>query len=167
MPNKTIYISDKDESIFVKAQKLGDDALSAVIVRALKEFIARKEDKQQGMSEITVKIGSSEVAREQRFVGQKVAKWQGTSDDKVWWMEAVIYKTQKDNWAVWLSTVGKAEVLIHGARNWMDWVDSQGRSELLVEPKATDFDNKLPQALYATLLDVAQRDQAEVEYLDI
>ncbi len=167
MPNKTIYISASDEPLFDEAQKIGDDALSAVIVRAVKEFVARNQDKQKGMKAITVKVGTAGAEREQRFTGRQAGKWQGTSDDKVWWMEAVIYRTQKGNWAIWLTTVAKAELLLNGARNWMDWADNPRRSELVVGKNITELKDKLPAALASIVQDMEARDEAEAEYLDI
>jgi EXLDI family protein len=167
MPNKTIYVSEKDEKVFEQAQKLGNDALSAVIVRAIKEFVARNQDRRDGLTEITVQVGLESSGREQKFVGREIGKWQGTDDSKEWWMEAVLYKTQKDNLAVWLTTVAKAELLIHGAKNWLDWADNPRRSELLVGKTVAELKDKLPAALSSTLEDLTARDEAEVEYLDI
>jgi EXLDI family protein len=167
MPNKTIYVSDKDEPLFAKAQKLGDDALSAVIVRAIKEFVARNQDNDPAMTEITVQVGASGVEREQRFAGRELTKWQGMSDDKVWWMEAVIYKTKKDNWAVWLTTVAKTELLVNGAKNWLDWADNPRRSELLVAKTVAELQPKLPTALFSVLSGLSDQTENEAEYLDI
>lgn len=166
MPNKTIYVSDKDEKVFEEAQKLGDDALSAVIVRALKEFVARNSKKGAGMSEIKVRVGSKPVEREQRFMGKEMVRWSGTSDDKVWWMEARVYTTQKGNWAVLLTTVAKTELLLHGARNWMDWADSPRRSELLVAEKIDELKEKVPANLLATIRNLDDQG-GKPEFLDI
>ena len=167
MPNKTIYVSAKDEPIFEKAQQIGGDALSAVIVRALQEFVVRNQDRQDHMKDISVRVGAAGVEREQRFVGQEVAKWQGTSDDKEWWMEAVAYRTHKDNWAVWLSTVAKADLLVKGAKNWLDWADNPRRSELVVAKNSAELRAKLPAALYSMIRDLEARETSEAEYLDI
>ena len=166
MPNKTIYVSEKDEAVFNEAQKLGDDALSAVIVRALKEFVARNSKKGEGMKEITVRVGSKPAEREQRFMGKEMVKWSGTSDDKVWWMEAKIYRTQKGNWAILLTTVAKTDLLIHGAKNWMDWADSPRQSELLVGKAVDEFKNKVPANLLATIRNLDGTDGGS-EFLDI
>src|ERR1700761_2366593 len=102
MSNKTIYVSDKDEPLFERAKELAGEALSSVIARALREFVARHEEKGKGMKEITVKVGQHDSQREQRFIGQEVGKWSGFSDDNEWWMDAKIYITQKGNWAILL-----------------------------------------------------------------
>lgn len=167
MPNKTIYVSAKDEPIFEKARQIGDDALSAVIVRALHEFVVRNQDKQEHMQEISVLVGGAGVEREQRFIGQEAGKWQGVSDDKEWWMEAVLYRTHKDNWAVWLTTVAKAELLVKGAKNWLDWADNPRRSELIVAKNSAALRGKLPQALLSMVRDLESREATEAEYLDI
>ncbi|MDF1660933.1 MAG: ATPase, T2SS/T4P/T4SS family [Planctomycetota bacterium] len=43
MPNKTIYIKDEDASIFTKAQKMGGESISAVITKALRQFVEHSE----------------------------------------------------------------------------------------------------------------------------
>lgn len=43
MPNKTIYIKDEDASVFSRAQELGGESISAVITKALKQFVDLSE----------------------------------------------------------------------------------------------------------------------------
>lgn len=43
MPNKTIYIKDEDASIFTKAQKMGGESISAVITKALRQYVVNNE----------------------------------------------------------------------------------------------------------------------------
>ena len=167
MANKTIYVSTKDEPLFEQAQVLAGEALSSVIARALREFVARNQAKEQGMKEISVKVGLPTSSREQRFVGAQVGKWQGVSDDKDWWMEAVIYRTQKGNWAVLLTTVAKAELLTHGSKHWMDWVDAPRRAELIVAGMVDELNDKTPSLLLDTIRDLAAKEDQPVEYLDI
>lgn len=43
MPNKTIYIKDEDAAVFTKAQKIGGESISAVITKALRQFVELSE----------------------------------------------------------------------------------------------------------------------------
>ncbi len=169
MPNRTIYVSEKDETLFEEAKSIAGEALSTVISRALREFIARNTKKEKSMKEITVKVGKENAEQEKRFVGYSLGKWSGFSDDEVWWLEAQIYKTQKGNIAVHLQTVSKATLLTN-PRLWKlsgDYLISVKKSELLVEKTVQELKNKLPKSLFEIVENASQRDENPVEYLDI
>ena len=168
MGNKTIYVSEKDESLFDKAKNLAGEALSSVIARALREYVARHEEKGNGMKEITVKVGQHDSQREQRFVGQEVGKWSGLSDDKEWWMDAKIYKTQKGNWAVLLHHSVKATLLINpGDWKAREYLDHSSKTELVVGEALGAIEKKIPKKLFSTLEDLAKKYETPIEYLDI
>lgn len=83
MPNKTIYVSDDDLSLFERAQELSGDNLSAAVVRALRRFIEIEEARKGGLDEITVIVGTSGAHRHKRFIGVRLARWlQKTADGK-------------------------------------------------------------------------------------
>lgn len=169
MPNKTIYVSEKDESLFEQAKEIAGEALSSVIVRALREFVTRHQEKQNGMKDVSVKVGVPGAEREQRFVGSFVGKWSGFSDDKVWFLKANIYRTQKENWAVLLETVCKASLLTN-KKEWKesgDYLINPKKSELIVGQSPEDIKNKLPKDLYASLIEHTKQYESPVEYLDI
>jgi len=169
MPNKTIYVSEKDETLFEEAKAIAGEALSSVISRALREFIARHTHKEKGMKEISVKIGKENAERENRFIGYQLGKWSGFSDDEVWLIEAHIYKTQKGNLAVHLQTIGKATLLTN-PRLWKssgDYLISVKKSELFVAKTAKELKDKIPQRLFEIVENVALREENPVEYLDI
>jgi len=169
MPNKTIYVSEKDASLFEQAKEIAGEALSSVIVRALREYVARRQDKEKGMKEVSVKVGIAGAEREQRFVGAQIGKWTGFSDDKIWFLKAVIYHTQKDNWAILLETVCKASLLTN-KKNWKesgDYLINPKKSELLVDKSPKELREKIPQELYTSLLEFAKQYETPVEYLDI
>ncbi|HSX08677.1 MAG TPA: EXLDI protein [Candidatus Saccharimonadales bacterium] len=168
MGNKTIYVSEKDEVLFNRAKDIAGEALSSVIARALREYVTRNEEKGKGMKEITVKVGQHDSAREQRFVGQEIGKWSGFSDDKVWWMSAKIYKTQKGNWAILLTHVSKATLLI-SPTDWKakEYLDHTSKTELIVGESLKAIEKKLPQKLFSTLEDLSKKYENPVEYLDI
>ena len=169
MSNKTIYVSDKDEPLFDQAKELAGEALSSVIVRALREFVSRHQDKQKGMKEVTVKVGVHDAEREQRFIGQQIGKWSGLSDDKVWFMKAVIYRTQKENWAILLETVSKASLLTDH-KSWTangEYLSNPRKSELLVDKTPDALKNVIPAELYTSLAEHAKQYESPVEFLDI
>ncbi len=127
MPNKTIYVSQDDEPLFEEARQLAGESLSAVIVRALRDFVIRQQEKEKSMKEITVLVGPKESTREQRFIGSYVGKWQGFDVDKTWMVEAQIYLTHKKNWAVLVKQLSKASLLT----NPVEWIKS---GAFLVDP---------------------------------
>jgi EXLDI family protein len=169
MPNKTIYVSENDASLFDEAKTLAGEALSSVIVRALREFVARNRDKKKGMKEIIVTVGKDGSEREQRFVGSWIGEWSGFSDTKEWYQKATIYHTQKDNWAVVLETVYKATLLTN-RKEWQesgDYLINPKRCDLLVGKSAEELKDALPEDLYHTLQEYAKHDESAIEYLDI
>jgi EXLDI family protein len=168
MGNKTIYVSEKDETLFNRAKEIAGEALSSVISRALSEYVSRHEEKTKGMKEITVKVGKHNSQREQRFVGQEVGKWSGFSDDKVWLMDAKIYQTQKGNWAILLRHSTKATLLTN-PNEWRinEYLEDATKVELIVGENLNQLKEKLPASLYSTLEDISKKYEVPVEYLDI
>lgn len=169
MSNRTIYVSEKDESLFEKAKDIAGEALSSVIARALREYVSRNEKKEKGMEEIAIHVGAHASQREQRFVGKKIGKWSGMSDDKVWLMEAKIFQTQKGKLAIHLATVAKATLLTNPTA-WKlngDYLIDVHRSELLVVDEPKEFEKQIPHELYKTLVDIVTKETNPVEYLDI
>jgi len=169
MPNKTIYVSEKDASLFEQAKEIAGEALSSVIVRALREFVTRNQDKKKGMKDMTVKVGVNGVEREQRFIGSLIGKWTGLSNDKVWFLKASIYRTQKENWAVLLETVCKANLLTN-KKEWKesgDYLVNPKRNELFVGKSSQQLQEKLPHDLYLALVEYDKQYESPVEYLDI
>ncbi len=169
MANKTIYVSEKDVSLFEQAKEIAGEALSSVIVRALSEYVSRNLDKKKGMKEISVKVGKGGLEREQRFIGSWFGDWSGLSDNKVWYQKATIYRTQKENWVVLLETLYKASLLTD-SKEWKksgDYLINPKRCDLIVGKSAEELKDKLPKDLYSTLIDCAKQDENPIEYLDI
>jgi EXLDI family protein len=169
MPNKTIYVSDKDVLLFEQAKEIAGEALSSVIVRALKEFVSRNQELKKGMKEVSLKVGINGIEREQRFIGSWVGEWRGFSDDKVWYMKAVIYRTQKENWAVLLETICKASLLTDkkGWKESGDYLINAKKSVLLIAKTPQELRETLPEELYHALQDHAVKTENPIEYLDI
>jgi len=161
MPTKTIYVSEQDAPVFEEARSVAGETLSSIIVRSLREFLAHQRQKESGMKEVSVRIGSRNSEHEQRFFGAKVGDWRGFSDDKEWWMEARVYRTQKDNWAIVLTHVCKASLLTDKKR-WResgDYLLDTRRSDLLVAATPKELEGKIP----IDLLDLVQELATRVE----
>ena len=169
MPTKTIYVSEQDSPVFEEAREVAGETLSSIIVRALREFLARQRQKESGLKEVSVRTGSPTSGQEQRFYGSKAGDWRGFSDDQEWWMQAEIYRTQKENWAVLLTQVCKASLLTDKKR-WRasgDYLLASRRSDLLVASSLEDMQDKVPSDLLRTLHDLAARTEQPVTFLDI
>jgi len=169
MPNKTIYVSEGDIALFDEAKQIAGVALSSVISRALKEYVARNTKKKEGMKEISLKVGKNSAEREIRFIGSKLGDWNGFSDDRQWLLSATIYNTQKDKWAIYLTTNSKASLLTD-RKSWKksgDYLIDSRQSELLIGNSEREFKDKIPEELYFLLLSLTKKDELPVEYLDI
>ncbi len=169
MPNKTIYVSEKDVFLFDQAKEIAGETLSSVIARALSEYVIRRRDKEKGMKNVSIKVGIDGAEREQRFIGSQIGEWSGFSDDKVWFLKAVIFKTQKENWAVLLETICKANMLTN-KKEWResgDYLINPKKSELVIGKTPEELQNKLPKKLYISLIQHAKLDAHPIEYLDI
>ncbi|MBU6389360.1 EXLDI protein [Patescibacteria group bacterium] len=169
MATKTIYVSEQDSPVFEEARTVAGENLSSIIVRALREFLARQRQKESGFKEIAVRTGSRSSAREQCFYGTKIGDWRGFSDDRQWWMQAHIYTTQKNNWAVYLIQVCQASLLTDKER-WResgDYLLDSRRSDLLVAAKPEELKDKVPADLFRLLQDLAAHTEHPITYLDI
>ena len=169
MPNKTIYVSEKDVPLFERAKEIAGVALSSVLVQALSEYVSRHEEREKGIKEISVKVGSEKSGRVLRFNGLKLGDWEGFSQDNQWWLHATIYKTQKEKYAVHLIHVCKASLLT----NKQDWIKkgeylvNTQPAELIIGEKAEDFKARLPDTLIQVLLEFIEQFESPIEYLDI
>jgi EXLDI family protein len=169
MPNKTIYVRQKDTPLFEQAKEIAGEALSSVIVKALSEFVARNKEKKKGVKEISLKVGIDTAQREQRFMGMRLGDWKGFSNDRQWYLAAAIYRTQKDNWAVFIETICKAS-LFTNKKAWKEngeYLINPKRSDLLVGKTPEELKKKLPDGLYLSLIEHARHEENPVEYLDI
>jgi EXLDI family protein len=169
MPNKTIYVSQEDESLFEEARQLAGESLSAVIVRALREFVVRQKEKEKSMKEITVQVGPKESTREQRFIGLQIGNWNGVDEDRTWMLEAQVYLTQKKNWAVLLTQTSKVS-LVTNTIKWIadgDFLVDPTRSELYVAETPAGFEGKLPSGLVSAIVEMEKKTVTPIEFLDI
>ena len=169
MPNKTIYVSRKDAPVFEEARTLAGEALSSVIARALREYVARHRDREKGMQEVSARIGPRGSEREKRFVAVLAGKWQGLSDDREWRLEAAIYRTRKGNWAVLLDYKGKMSVVTH-PKDWIsngDYLVDPRYTELVVAAAPEEFGDDVPHALKEHIRTLAAASAGPVDYLAI
>jgi EXLDI family protein len=166
MPNKTIYVSQNDVPIFEEAQEIAGEGLSSVIARALREYVVRHQERDKSIREVSVKVGSKGSQREQRFAAAYLGKWKGLSEDKKAWLEATIYRTQKNNWALYLEKKGPSFL---NKKDWQaeDLFEDKRYTELIVAQNPAEFVGKLPQSLITKIGDLAERDKSPIDYLDI
>ncbi len=169
MANKTIYVSTKDEKIYEEAQAIAGEALSSVIARALREFVATSKEKKDGMKEMSIKVGTTGSEREQRFVGTQLGKWEGLSDDKSLLQSAKVYLTSKGNVAILLSTNSKATLLTN-PKAWhknAEYLDVMPASELFVAEKPEQLKGQIPMNLIKVAQELQAKENTNVEYLNI
>jgi EXLDI family protein len=77
MPNKTIYVSDRDLPLFEQAQSLAGGKLSAAITQALKEHVrAAEAARLHQYDSHTVTVGPAGSRRKKRFTAVCLARWQ-------------------------------------------------------------------------------------------
>ncbi len=113
VPNKTIYVSDGDLSLFQRAQELAGGNLSAAISNALRRYVDVQEGLREGFDEITVRVGLGS-GRKVRFTGVLVGEWSDTSESR-----AVAYR-------VYRGRTGKYVLHVERSPEW--WaVDAQGK----------------------------------------
>lgn len=92
MPNKTIYVADKDLALYNRAQELAGGNLSKAISTALKHYVDSEEGRLEGYEEITVRVGpgTGRKRQRQRFIGTKLGEWVWSNDKR-----AVIYRVYR------------------------------------------------------------------------
>ncbi|HKO34207.1 MAG TPA: EXLDI protein, partial [Candidatus Limnocylindria bacterium] len=74
MPNRTIYVSEDDQSLYQRAQVLAGGNLSSAISTALKRYVELEDARAAGFDDITVKVGVG-AGRKVRFSGVLIGEW--------------------------------------------------------------------------------------------
>jgi EXLDI family protein len=82
VPNKTIYVSDGDLPVYVRAQELAGGNLSAAISAALRRYVDVEEGRREGFDEIIVRVGPGR-GRKVRFTGVLLGEWVNSSFSRV------------------------------------------------------------------------------------
>jgi EXLDI family protein len=113
VPNKTIYVSDGDLSLYQRAQELAGGNLSAAIAKALRRFVDVEEGRLEGFDEVSVRVGLGS-GRKVRFSALLVGEWMDTSDGRA------------EHFRVYRGRTGKYVLHIdRSAQFWM--VDAKGK----------------------------------------
>lgn len=100
MPNKTIYVSDRDLALFDRAQALAGGNLSAAISQALTRYVEIGEAADAGMHEVIVQVGPSGMRQRKRFVGAAVAHHQRKGGRRSIFERYIAYRTARGSYAV-------------------------------------------------------------------
>jgi len=161
MPNKTIYVSENDLSLFERAKSISGDNLSATISLALGLYVEQHEAGKKGFKEVTVKVGKVAYAMK-RFEGKLLAKAVTPSEDEKPGESFEVYETPKGNL-----------VLYHTLPpNWGgfpnpdgSWLNGQAEYRLDVCKDVSELYEKAPSELADIVKDITEG--KEVEDLDI
>ena len=172
MPNKTIYVSDGDLSLYQRAQELGGGNLSAAIASALRRFVEVEESKSEGFSDIVVRVGL-EKGRKVRFVGVLVGElldssngpkyyhvYRGRTGKYVLHVEREAQFTATDSQgkpAGWRGYLGIGNIRYGGA---------PGESTLEVFTSLDELKDKVPPELF-DMVSRSARQPAAIEDLDL
>jgi EXLDI family protein len=92
VPNKTIYVSDDDLSLYRRAQELAGGNLSAAIATALRRFVDAEEGRREGFDEITVRVDPG--GRKVRFSGVLLGEWANSSSSSSRWEVFRVYRSR-------------------------------------------------------------------------
>jgi len=113
VPNKTIYVSDGDLSLFQRAQELAGGNLSAAIAKALRRYVDVAEGLQEGFDDVVVRVGIGS-GRKVRFTGVLVGEWVDSREKF------------PDHYRVWRGRQGK--YVVHTERSEQFWaLDADGK----------------------------------------
>ena len=74
VPNRTIYVSEDDQSLYQRAQELAGGNLSSAISTALKRYVELEDARAAGFDDVTVKVGVG-AGRKVRFSGVLIGEW--------------------------------------------------------------------------------------------
>jgi len=172
VPNKTIYVSDGDLSLYQRAQELAGDNLSAAIAAALRRYVDVEEGRREGFDEITVRVGPGK-GRKVRFVGVLLGEWLNTSYSRVETFR--VYRGRTGKFVVHVErspdfSMVDAEGKPAGWRGYLgigniSYGSSPGESTLDVVDTVEQLRERIPPQLYDMVAGSAK--QPPVEDLDI
>jgi EXLDI family protein len=173
VPNKTIYVSDKDLKIYDRAQELAGGNLSSAIASALRRYVDIEEGRRSGYDEITVRVGPGK-GRKVRFSGLLLGEWLSTGKTRV---EAFrVYRSQTGKFVLHIErsphfTMVDSEGKPAGWRaqlglQWnVSYGSAPGESTIEVVESVEALRDKIPAQLFDILS--ASAGQPDVEDLDI
>ena len=172
MPNKTIYVSDGDLSLYARAQQLAGGNLSAAIAAALRRYVDVEEGRREGFDEIVVRVGPGR-GRKVRFTGVLLGEWVTTSLSRV---EAFrVYRSRTGKFVLHIErspdyTMVDAEGRPAGWRGYLgignvSYGSSPGESTLDVVVSLDELRERIPPQLWDIIASSASK--PAVEDLDI
>jgi EXLDI family protein len=172
VPNKTIYVSDDDQTLFRRAQELAGGNLSAAIATALRRYVDVEEGRSKGFDEITVRVGAG-AGRKVRFSGVLLGEWAASNAGR--WEQYRVYRTRTGKFAVYTErsadwTVRNADGKPAGWRGYLGIGDlrygSSARDATLdVVETVDELRERVPPELFEMVASMAR--QPVVEDLDI
>ena len=168
VPNKTIYVSDGDLSLFERAQELAGGNLSAAIAKALRRYVDVEDGRREGFDQITVRVGPK-AGRKVRFTGVLLGTWgNNTTAVNVYRSRSGKFVIHTQRTADWSNRDAQGNP--GGWRSWLGlgdftWVGSTGDSTLEVVATVDELREKLPPELFELVAAAAK--QPVVEDLDI
>ncbi len=172
MPNKTIYVSDGDLSLYQRAQELAGGNLSAAIATALRKYIELEEGVRAGYDEVTVRVGLG-AGRKVRFSAVLVGEWMDTNSNRV--VSYRVYRGRTGKYVVYTERSAEwwavdAEGRPAGWRGWLGignlrYGSAPQESSLEIVPTIEELREKVP----AELFEIVERSarQPLVEELDV
>ena len=172
VPNKTIYVSDGDLSLYQRAQEIAGGNLSAAIAQALRRYVDMEDGRREGFDQITVRVGPA-AGRKVRFTGVLLGTWGNNSGARA---EIVnVYRTRSGKFVVHTQrtpdwSTRDAEGKPGGWRAWLglgtfSWLGTTGEATLDVVETVDELRAKIPPELFEMVAAVAK--QPAIEDLDI
>jgi EXLDI family protein len=172
VPNKTIYVSDGDLPLYVRAQELAGGNLSAAISAALRRYVDVEEGRRQGFDEVVVRVGPGR-GRKVRFTGVFLGEWVNTSYSRVETFR--VYRGRTGKFVVHVErspdySMVDAEGKPAGWRGYLgigniSYGNTPGESTLEVVESLDELRERIPPQLYESVATSAR--QPAVEDLDI
>lgn len=176
MPNKTIYVSEDDLSLYGRAQELAGGNLSAAISTALRRYVEVEEGRADGYEEIIVRVGPG-AGRKQRFSGVLLAEWSQSTSQR--FDVYRVYRTPSDKFVVHTE---RSPEFVHGGpdaekwstgwRSWVgnwssnqSWGSTPALSTLQVADSLEELRSLIPPELHDLVATAA--DHPAIEDLDI
>ena len=174
VPNKTIYVSDNDLTLYSRAQELAGGNLSAAIVAALRRYVEIEEGRREGYDEIVVRVGpGSKPRRKVRFTGVLLGEWANSTSNR---FEVIrVYRSRTGKFVVHVErTEGFIALDADGKPGgWRAWIglgtysygSTPAESTVEVVDSLDALQAKIPATLYDMVATAAH--QPMVEDLDI
>jgi EXLDI family protein len=172
VPNKTIYVSDGDLSIYQRAQELAGGNLSAAIAAALRRSVDVEVGRREGYDEIVVRVGLGK-GRKVRFTAILLGEWVNSSSSRFETFR--VYRSRTGKYVVHIErsadfSMVNAEGKPAGWRGYLGIGDISygaipGESTLEVVESLEELRSRIPPQLFESVAGFAKH--PPVEDLDI